>query len=169
MVQGCQPLQQRVMDFIDRLMLPQTQLAYHQHYIQTECKAGQGERIGLHTAIEPRPAGASGIGTTIATMDDLYDLRERDDGALGNGTATLSSALALQTVLQFRMIDLFDHVREGSLGTHRLFLSLAAGFRFVPPFYHVRDFCPHGLKSPAQELNSDAPVQQGGRTLRQHI
>src|SRR6266496_1333809 len=46
------------------------------------------------------------------------------------------------------MIDLFDHVGEGSLGTHRLFLSLAASSRFVPPFYHVRDFCPHGSKRP---------------------
>ncbi len=78
-------------------------------------------------------------------MDDLYDLRERDDGALGNGTATLSSALALQTVLQVRMIDLLAHLGEGSLGTHRLFLSLAASTRFVPLFYHVREFCPHGL------------------------
>jgi predicted component of viral defense system (DUF524 family) len=26
--------------------------------------------------------------------------------------------------------------------------SLVAGFRFVPSFYHVRDFCPHSLKCP---------------------
>jgi hypothetical protein len=33
LVQGCQPLEQRVMDFIDRLMLSQPQLAYQQHHI----------------------------------------------------------------------------------------------------------------------------------------
>src|SRR5215472_17201820 len=47
------------------------------------------------------------------------------------------------------MIDLLDHVSNSPLRSHRPFLSLASGFPFVPPFYHVRDFCPHGLNSPA--------------------
>jgi hypothetical protein len=61
-------------------------------------------------------------------MDESYDLAQRDDGALGDGTTAFSPILALQAVLQFRMKDPLDPVGNGSLRSHRLFLSSSRSF-----------------------------------------
>src|SRR6266702_4341692 len=100
---------------------------------ETECKAGPRYRIGLHTA--------------IAAMDESYDLAQRDDGALGEGTTAFSPTLALQAVLQFRMKDPLDPLGNGSLRSHRLFLSSFRSFRCRSFILSRTRVLPHGSRS----------------------
>ena len=74
--QGSQPLHERLMDFIDCLMLSQAQLAYQQHDIEPKGKARQGHDIGLCAAIESLSTRAAGLRTAIATVGDPDNLTE---------------------------------------------------------------------------------------------
>lgn len=133
------------MNFIRRLMLVESKLTDQQDDIQSKGKSGQVERVGCRPA-----AWTTCIRAAISTVGYAYDLLERDDGSLRDGGTAAYTALTLQTVRQFPMIEPLDHLRIGFLGSHRYssFLALLPmGFPILSRLT-VLQYCVHGSKSP---------------------
>jgi hypothetical protein len=125
LVQESQSVREKLMDFVDGLLLSVAKLTHQHHYIQADAIAWQCKRVGLSTSIHPPRALTVGARAAIGTMDHTDDLREGDDCPLGNGGAAAQARLTCQTVRNLWPINPFDGLGGGFFGAHLLFLLLS--------------------------------------------